>query len=137
GSDEINTAGAARARTAATPAKNERYRGTQAWIADWLEFRATALAEGLGWQQRMTGGGVPVLGELAVNGPLDPDGLAAELVGSVTAGPLAINLTPGAVPLPLLTHAQDVALAAAGAAGRPVWLAAYSFHVSGVLGGEE
>lgn len=132
GPDEINFA---------EPVTGKRYRASQPWIADWLEFRATALGEGLGWQQRLLAPSTaaPVLPEVTIAGPLDPDGVSAEAVGAATSGPVAMNLVPAAVPFPLLTHAQDVAIDAARAAGpgRPVWLTGYGFHVSGVMGGDE
>ncbi len=130
------------------PVTGTRYAGAAAWIGDWLAYRADAVAGGLAWQAGVLGTpGRPAIArfaEFTLGGPLDPEGLAAETLhpsgpgstGFVQA-PVGISLAPEAVPFPLLDHAQAVALGAAGAAGRPVWLTDYAFRASGVMGGED
>lgn len=130
---------------AAEPLSGSRYVGAQAWIGDWLAFRADALAGGVGWEaELLADAGRPAVArfpELTPGGPLDPEGLAAEaLRGSGTAlvdAPIGMELAPEAVPFPLLDHAQSVALAAASSAGRTLWLTDYAFRSSGVMGGED
>ena len=122
---------------------SQRYAGSQRRIADWLLFRAQALAEGQAWQgeviERLAPHVVtaPLLSEFSIAGPLDPDGLAPDLMGKAGRGPVAISLTADAIPFPLLTHAQDVALTLARATGpaRPLWLTDYAFRYTGLFGG--
>jgi len=140
--------GPAAIRAAEEPAAG-RYRGSEAWIADWLLFRADALARGIGWEARVLDQfppasstlvvAAPKIAGLGLNGPIDPDGLAADALGAAGSGPLALDLQPDAIPFPLLTRGQDVSLGAARAAGdaRPIWLTDYGFHSGGVLGGDE
>mgnify|MGYP001601598823 CR=1 FL=1 len=126
-----------------------RYAGSRDRIADWLLFRSEALAGGLGWQAGVlaqAGGGsatslvaAPKMGELALTGPLDPDGVAMDAIGAAGTGPVAMDLAPDAVPFPLLTRFQDLAIGIARESGpsRPVWLTDYEFHAGGVLGGDD
>ncbi len=129
---------------AAEPLSGTRYTGAAAWIADWLTFRGDAVAQGTAWEAGLLGApGRPAIarfGEFAPGGPLDPDGLAAESLRPSATGvlePVGMSLAPEAVPFPLLDHAQAVALASAGAAGRTVWLTDYAFRSSGVMGGDD
>ena len=132
--------GAEQIRTAET-VPTRRYRAAPGRVHDWIMFRAVALAEGQSWQQEVIREeapgalAAPLLAGFTATGPLDPDGLAADVMGeSGGIGPMALSLAANAAPLPLLTHVQDVALAVAAAAERPVWVTDYAFRRMGLLG---
>jgi len=121
-----------------------RYHGSRSDVTDWLLFRAAALGEGLAWQAGLLGEksgvpAVPMLWEIPVGGSVDPDGLDPSEIGAAGSGPAAVVLAADSFPLPLPTHAQDLALAEAGAlgSGRPIWLADYSLRFSGVYSADE
>jgi len=125
------------------PAK--RYKGPSQWIGDWLAFRGSALAGGLDWagdRLSSASGGVPSVSKLAPFnpvGPLDPEGMAADIFGSEFNGkPMAVDMTTDAIPFPLLTRAQDVGIGAVigGRNGSPLWLTDYCFRRGELLGGE-
>jgi len=121
----------------------KRYGRSPVRAADWLRFRASALAGGL---RRAAGllsakSGVPAVPRLlpfGVTGPLDPDGLAADAFGDALRNPMAVEMITDAIPFPLLSRYQDVTLAATAAAGKgaPIWLTDYSFRRGELLGGE-
>lgn len=125
--------------TKADPAR--RYRDPPGKVFDWLMYRAEALAGGLGWQRAVVTAespavpAVPLLAGFSVTGPLDPEALAPDVMGELAGeGPVAVSLAADAAPLPMLTHAQDVALALAGGTGRPVWVTDYAFRTIGMFG---
>ncbi len=138
---EITPPSASEIRASET-APGRRYRGQYARIRDWLLFRASALAGGLRWEgDRLSAGvavpAVPKLYPFAVNGRLDPDGYAPDVAGEAFAGPVAMDLAADAIPFPLHTRLQDVAIGAARASGRPIWLTDYCLKRAELLGGED
>jgi beta-galactosidase GanA len=122
----------------------KRYKGPAPWITDWLSFRASAVAGGLNWagDRLSAASGVSAVAKLAPFepvGPLDPEGLAADLFGAEMPGKaVAIDMTTDAIPFPLLTRAQDVGIGVARAAGNgaPLWLTDYCFRRGEMFGGE-